>query len=68
MRQSWTDERLDDFRGEVNRRFDKVDEELRSLRSELGGLNGLRLYHQRVAVQGSTELISALQAKAATLH
>jgi len=35
---------------------------------ELGGLNGLRLYHQRVAVQGSTELISALQAKAATLH
>jgi hypothetical protein len=25
MRQSWTDERLDDFRGEVNRRFDEVD-------------------------------------------
>jgi hypothetical protein len=25
MRQSWTDERLDDFRGEVNRRFDGVD-------------------------------------------
>lgn len=25
MRDSWTDERLDDFRGEVNRRFDKVD-------------------------------------------
>lgn len=39
VRQSWTDERLDDFRGEVNRRFDKVDEELRSLRSEIGGLN-----------------------------
>lgn len=24
-RESWTDERLDDFRGEVNRRFDGVD-------------------------------------------
>jgi tetrahydromethanopterin S-methyltransferase subunit G len=24
MRQSWTDERLDDFRGEVNRRFDDL--------------------------------------------
>jgi 3,4-dehydroadipyl-CoA semialdehyde dehydrogenase len=35
---------------------------------ELGGLNGLRLYHQRVAVQGSAELIAGLQAKAAALH
>lgn len=25
MREGWTDERLDDFRGEVNRRFDEVD-------------------------------------------
>jgi len=25
MREAWTDERLDDFRGEVNRRFDDVD-------------------------------------------
>jgi hypothetical protein len=25
MRESWTDERLDDFRAEVNRRFDGVD-------------------------------------------
>ena len=25
MRDSWTDERLDDFRGDVNRRFDEVD-------------------------------------------
>ncbi len=25
MRQSWTDDRLDDFRGEVNRRFDEMD-------------------------------------------
>jgi hypothetical protein len=25
MRKSWTDERLDDFRAEVGRRFDEVD-------------------------------------------
>lgn len=25
MRESWTDERLDDFRSDVNRRFDAVD-------------------------------------------
>ena len=33
---------------------------------ELGGLNGLRLYHQRVALQGSTDLIAAAAAKAVT--
>jgi 3,4-dehydroadipyl-CoA semialdehyde dehydrogenase len=35
---------------------------------ELGGLYGLRLYHQRLAVQGSTELLNDLQAKAFALH
>ncbi|MEA2936984.1 MAG: 3,4-dehydroadipyl-CoA semialdehyde dehydrogenase [Alphaproteobacteria bacterium] len=35
---------------------------------ELGGLYGMRLYHQRLAVQGSTELLASLQAKAASLH
>jgi len=42
MRESWTDERLDDFRDEVNRRFDdvdkrfdKVDAEFRDLRTEM---------------------------------
>ncbi|HMB53842.1 MAG TPA: hypothetical protein VKU40_11015 [Thermoanaerobaculia bacterium] len=28
MRESWTDERLDDFRGEVNRRFDETRGEM----------------------------------------
>lgn len=28
VRESWTDERLDDFRGEVNRRFDKVEDDV----------------------------------------
>ncbi len=35
---------------------------------ELGGLQGLRLYHQRVAVQGSTDLLGDLQEKAFDLH
>jgi hypothetical protein len=30
MRESWTDERLDDFRNEVNRRFDKLEERFES--------------------------------------
>ena len=36
--------------------------------AELGGLYGLHFYHQRVAVQGSTDLLGELQSKAAALH
>jgi len=39
VRQSLTDERLDDFRGEVNRRFDKVDSELGRVNDRLDGLH-----------------------------
>jgi hypothetical protein len=39
MRESWTDERLDDFRGEVNRRFDDVDRRFDKVDSELGRVN-----------------------------
>ena len=35
---------------------------------ELGGLYGLRFYHQRLAVQGSSDLLAELQTKAASLH
>jgi 3,4-dehydroadipyl-CoA semialdehyde dehydrogenase len=35
---------------------------------ELGGLYGLRFYHQRLAVQGSTDFLANLQATAASLH
>jgi len=35
---------------------------------ELGGLNGLRLYHQRLAVQASSDVLAALQASAGSLH
>lgn len=46
VRESWTDERLDDFRDEVNRRFDdvgkrfdKVDSELQRVNDRLDGLH-----------------------------
>jgi hypothetical protein len=39
MRESWTDERLDDFRDEVNRRFDKVDAELHRVNDRLDDLH-----------------------------
>lgn len=35
MREAWTDERLDDFRGEVNRRFDRVEQDMKDLRAEM---------------------------------
>lgn len=39
MREAWTDERLDDFRDEVNRRFDKVDTELNRVNDRLDGMH-----------------------------
>ncbi len=38
VRESWTDDRLDDFRDEVNRRFDKVDHEFARLNDRFDGL------------------------------
>ncbi len=35
MRESWTDARLDDFRAEVDRRFDKVEGDISELRGEM---------------------------------
>ena len=35
---------------------------------ELGGAYGLRFYHQRLAVQGSSDLLASVQAQAASLH
>ena len=35
---------------------------------ELGGLHGLRFYHQLLAVQGSSDLLASLQAGAASIH
>jgi hypothetical protein len=35
MREAWTDERLDDLRDEMRRGFERVDADLRDLRSEM---------------------------------
>src|SRR6476646_332872 len=39
VRESWTDARLDDLRGEVNRRFDEVDRRFYKVEGELHRLN-----------------------------
>jgi hypothetical protein len=60
MRESWTDARLDDFRTEVDRRFDAVDRrfdkvegDIRELRSEMKA--GFEAVH-RTMVQGVVAL------------
>ncbi len=40
MRESWTDARLDDFRAEVDRRFDGVDKRFDKVESEIRDLRG----------------------------
>ena len=35
MRESWTDERLDDLNDKVDRGFERVDTDLRALRTEM---------------------------------
>lgn len=59
MRESWTDERLDDFRDEVNRRFDKVDTELGRVNERLDGLH-------RALFQVGGGIVAALVALIAT--
>jgi hypothetical protein len=44
VRESWTDERLDDFRDEVYRRFDKVDSELERVNDRLDSLHKILIY------------------------
>ena len=39
MRQSWTDARLDDFKAETVRRFDRIDAELQALNTRFDVLN-----------------------------
>jgi hypothetical protein len=59
VRESWTDERLDDFRDEVNRRFDdvsqrfdRVESELRRVNDRLDGLHRTMI-HGFIAMTGA---------------
>lgn len=38
MREAWTDERLDDLAGGMGRGFDRVDQDLRELRTDIGAV------------------------------
>jgi len=40
MRESWTDARLDDFRGDVDRRFDGVDKRFDKVEGDISELRG----------------------------
>lgn len=60
VRQSWTDERLDDFRDEVNRRFDKVEGELQRVNDRLDGMH-------RTMVHGFAAMTAAIVASNAAL-
>ena len=53
MREGWTNARLDDFRDEVNRRFDRVDDELGRLDAKIDGL-------QRTTMQIGGGMLAAL--------
>lgn len=57
VRESWTDERLDDFRKETGRRFDtierRMDEGFREVNSRIDGL-------QRTMIQTNAVIVAAL--------
>lgn len=63
VRESWTDERLDDFRGEVNRRFDEVDKRFDKLEERFESTHRLLVY----AVVGIATLVLAGYAALASL-
>lgn len=75
MRESWTDARLDDFRMDVNRRFDKVDRrfdkaegEIRELRSEMkSGFESINRTMMQGVVALSASFIAAFAAIATQL-
>ncbi|MGE0067056.1 MAG: hypothetical protein AB7T48_06845 [Solirubrobacterales bacterium] len=58
VRQSWTDDRLDDLQGEMHRGFARVDADMREIRTELGAL-------QRTVVVGFAALGGGLLASIA---
>ncbi len=60
MRQSWTDERLDDLSARMDRGFDRVDADLRALNARFDSL-------QRTMLQVGAGMIVALVGVMATM-
>jgi hypothetical protein len=52
MRQSWTDDRLDEFRLRVDERFDRMEADIREMRDSIGAL-------QRTMIQVGGGLLAA---------
>ena len=67
MRQSWTDDRLDDFRGEVNRRFDAVDRRFDAVDRSLESLQKALMQFQRTMFQAAVAVVVALLTGAAAI-
>jgi tetrahydromethanopterin S-methyltransferase subunit G len=60
MRESWTDERLDDFRSDVNRRFDAIDRRFDHVVHELQRINDRLDAMQRTMVHGFAAMTVAM--------
>jgi len=62
MRKSWTDERLDDFRTDVNRRFDEVDRRFDKVDHELRRINDRLDTLSRALVFGAISMTGGILA------
>jgi hypothetical protein len=60
MRKSWTDERLDDFRVEVDRRFNEVDRRFDRVETELQRINDRLDGMHRTMVHGFIAMTAAM--------
>jgi tetrahydromethanopterin S-methyltransferase subunit G len=67
MREAWTDERLDDFRDEVNRRFDDVDKRFDKVESELQRVNDRLDGMHRAMAHGIVVIAGAIVASNAAM-
>lgn len=62
MRKSWTDERLDDFRVDVDRRFNEVDRRFDRVETELQRINNRLDDIHRTMVHGFVVMTAAMMA------
>jgi hypothetical protein len=67
MRESWSDERLDDFRDEVNRRFDEVYKRFDKVEAELHRVNDRLDGMQRSIAHGIVVIAGAIVASNAAM-
>lgn len=68
MRQSWTDERLDDFRGETARRFDSVERRMEAGFKEVKGEIATLRTEMNERFEGVDRRFEGLEARFDALH